>query len=256
MGLIRMNYGNPLPRLYSEFSSWWPILSAPEDYAEEAAFYRKVIISACSTSPETLLELGCGGGNNASHLKKFFRMTLVDLSPDMLIVSRSLNPECEHIEGDMRTIRLKREFDAVFVHDAIVYMNTEADLQRAIETAFMHCKPGGAALFAPDHIRETFSPSTKYGGHDGKGRSMRYLEWTWDPDPSDSTYIVDFAYLLRDADGEVCCEYDRHVCGLFGRQDWLRMITEAGFQARAIPFEHSKIEPGSCDVFIGVKPRR
>lgn len=251
-----MNYGNPLPRLYGEFSSWWPILSAPEDYAEEAAFYRKVIISACSTLPETLLELGCGGGNNASHLKKFFRMTLVDLSPDMLIVSRSLNPECEHIEGDMRTIRLKREFDAVFVHDAIVYMNTEADLQRAIETAFVHCKPGGAALFAPDHIRETFSPSTKYGGHDGKGRSMRYLEWTWNPDPSDSTYVVDFAYLLRDADGEVRCEYDRHVCGLFGRQDWLRMITEAGFQARAIPFEHSKIEPGSCDVFLGVKPRR
>jgi len=135
-------------------------------------------------------------------------------------------------------------------------MNTEADLQRAIETAFVHCKPGGAALFAPDHIRETFSPSTKYGGHDGKGRSMRYLEWTWNPDPSDSTYVVDFAYLLRDADGEVRCEYDRHVCGLFGRQDWLRMITEAGFQARAIPFEHSKIEPGSCDVFLGVKPRR
>ena len=32
-------------------------------------------------------------------------------------MSRSINPECEHVQGDMRTLRLGREFDAVFVHD-------------------------------------------------------------------------------------------------------------------------------------------
>ncbi|MHC4615594.1 MAG: class I SAM-dependent methyltransferase, partial [Planctomycetota bacterium] len=53
-----------------------------------------------------VLELGSGGGNNASHLKKWFDMTLVDLSPHMLEVSRALNPECSHQQGDMRTVRL------------------------------------------------------------------------------------------------------------------------------------------------------
>jgi hypothetical protein len=76
-----------------------------------------------------------------------------------------LNPECEHVEGDMRTVRLGRQFDCVFVHDAIVYMATEADLRKAIETAFVQCRPGGAALFAPDHIKENFRPSTGSGGH-------------------------------------------------------------------------------------------
>ncbi len=147
----------------------------------------------------TLLELGSGGGNNASHLKARFSLVLVDRSPGMLQVSRALNPECEHVEGDMRTVRLGREFDAVFVHDAVVYMTTEADLRAAIETASVHCKPGGAVLFAPDHVRENFRPSTDHGGYDGVGRGLRYLEWTWDPDPADSTYIVDYAYLLRDA---------------------------------------------------------
>jgi hypothetical protein len=33
----------------------------------------------------------------------------------MLDVSRALNPECEHIEGDIRTVRLERSFDAVRV---------------------------------------------------------------------------------------------------------------------------------------------
>jgi SAM-dependent methyltransferase len=249
-----MNSGRGSPRLYSEFASWWPLLSAPEDYAEEAAFYNQAIVSACSKAPETLLELGSGGGNNASHLKSFFRMTLVDLSTGMLAVSQALNPECEHLEGDMRTVRLGRLFDAVFIHDAIMYLTSEEDLRRAIRTAFVHCRPGGAALFAPDHVRETFRPSTRHGGHDGRGRSMRYLEWTWDPEPADSTYLAAFCCLLRDSDGEVRCEYDRHLLGLFGRQDWLRIIQEEGFQAPVMPFEHGEIEPGTCEVFLGVKP--
>jgi hypothetical protein len=40
-------------------------------------------------------------------------MTLVDLSEEMLVVSRQLNPECQHHQGDMRTVRLGRTFDAV-----------------------------------------------------------------------------------------------------------------------------------------------
>ena len=64
----------------------------------------------------------------------------------------------------MRTVRLGRQFDAVFVQDTICYMASEADLGPALETAFLHTRPGGAALFAPDHVRETFRPSTDQGG--------------------------------------------------------------------------------------------
>lgn len=181
-------------------------------------------------------------------------MTLVDRSPAMLDVSRALNPECEHLEGDMRTVRLGRLFDAVFIHDAIMYMTTERDLRAAIETAFVHCRPGGAALFAPDHVRETFRPAITHGGHDDATRSLRYLEGTWDPDPNDTTHEVVFAYLLKEADGSMRVEQERQVYGLFGRDDWLRLIAEAGFQPRRLDFEHSELESGAYDVFLGVKP--
>jgi SAM-dependent methyltransferase len=248
-----MTESNDNPRLYDDLASWWPLLSAPEDYVEEAAIYRDVIISSSSISPKTLLELGSGGGNNASHLKAHFTMTLVDISKGMLEVSRSLNPECEHIQGDMRTIRLNRIFDVVFIHDAIGYMTTERDLKGAIETAVVHCKPGGICLFCPDHVRETFHSSTNHGGHDSPDRSLRYLEWTWDPNPVDTTYIIDFAYLLRDENG-IRCEHDRHLGGLFRRKVWFRLITEAGLQAQSIPFDHSTLEPGTAEIFIGAKP--
>ena len=242
-----------LPKLYGELASWFHLLTAPADYAEEAAFYRKKLIEASARPPRTVLELGSGGGNNASHLKAHFEMTLTDLSPEMLELSRTINPELEHIEGDMRTVRLEREFDAVFVHDAIAYMTSEADLRAAMETSFVHCRPGGVALFAPDDLRENFRPATSHGGHDGDGRSLRYLEWTWDPDPDDTVYTVDFAYLLREADGSVRVEQDRHLCGLFARDDWLRLLSDVGFEPQALPFEHSDVEPGS-ELFVGVKP--
>lgn len=240
--------------MYDELASWWPLLSSPADYEEEAAFYGDALVGASSRPIQTMLELGSGGGNNASHLKARFTMVLVEPSAGMRSVSRELNPECEHIEGDMRTVRLGRQFDAVFVHDAVCYMTTTADLRLAIETAFVHCKPGGAALFAPDFVRENFRPSTDHGGYDGETRGLRYLEWTCDPDPADTTYVVDYAYLLRTSDGEVHVEHDRHIEGLFARADWLRLLHDVGFEARSIPFEHSELEPGSHEVFVAKRP--
>jgi SAM-dependent methyltransferase len=248
-----MNELEKLPKLYTELADWWPILSAPQDYAEEAAFYREAITSMSTYPPKTMLELGSGGGNNASFLKKHFQMTLVDLLPGMIEVSRNLNPECKHLQGDMRTVRLDRQFDAVFIHDAIVYMTSEVDLRMAIETAYVHCKPSGVALFAPDNTRETFQPSTDHGGHDGAGRSLRYLEWMWDPDPNDTSYLSYMVYLLREGQKDVRCVVDEHECGLFSHNEWLQWIADVGFQPGSMPFEHSEVETGSAFVFLGLK---
>jgi hypothetical protein len=244
-----------MPSLYDELAHWWPLISAPEDYAEEAAFYQGQLLARCDGPCDTMLELGSGGGNNASHLKARFRMTLVEPSAGMIAVSQALNPELEHIQGDMRTVRLQRTFDCVFVHDAVCYMTTEQDLRAAITTAALHCRPGGAVLMAPDYVRETFRPGTEHGGHDGDGRSARYLEWNWDPDPSDSTCIADYVFALREADGTVRAVHDRHLEGLFPRDTWLRLLAEAGLDVVAVPLEHSEVEPDVHEVFVGRRVR-
>jgi SAM-dependent methyltransferase len=242
-----------LPRLYSEFAEWWPLLSPAEDYAEEATFYALVLQAYSQTPVKTLLELGSGGGNNASHLKQRFSLTLVDPSEQMLEVSQALNPECEHIRGDMRNVRLERQFDAVFIHDAICYMTSEGDLRQAIHTAFLHCRPGGVLLLAPDHIRETFRESTAHGGSNGEHGALRFLEWTYDPDPEDSTYTVEYAYVLRDLEGRVQVEHDRHVEGLFSRDVWTRLIEEGGFEPQTVTFPQS-IHGAPLELFVGRRP--
>lgn len=47
-------------------------------------------------------------------------------------------------------------------------MTNEADLRKTFETACLHCSPGGAALFAPDYVRETFRSSVQCDGHEGR----------------------------------------------------------------------------------------
>lgn len=246
------------PLLYTELASWFHLLTRPEDYVEEAEIYTRAIRSALPDA-RTVLELGSGGGNNASHMKKHFELTLVDLSTDMLEISRRLNPEIPHYAGDMRTVRLRKTFDVVFVHDAVMYITTEEDLGKAIQTASVHTRPGGVALFVPDHVQETLRLGTETGGHDSADvagetgdRSLRYLEWSFDPDPNDTTFITDFAYLLREGD-QMQCRYDRHINGIFPRATWLRLFEEAGFNAQVLPFKHSEVEPGETEMILGVK---
>jgi hypothetical protein len=113
----------------------------------------------------------------------------------------------------------------------------------------------------PDFTRETFRAGTEHGGHDGSAgfppqyaaRSLRYLEWTYDPNPDDTQITVDFTYLLREDPDTVRCLYDRHICGLFPRATWMRLLRKAGFQPYTEPFDHSEV-PGITDMFLGVKP--
>jgi SAM-dependent methyltransferase len=181
------------PALYGELAPWFHLLSAPSDYEIGARHALDVLTEAIGEPPATILELGSGGGNNASHMKEHATLTLTDLSPEMLELSTSLNPDCEHVQGDMTSLRLGRTFDAVFAHDAVSYLVTEGQLRAAIETAWIHCRAGGAVLFEPDHTLESYADGTDHGGHDAghdglpdDGRSLRYLQWRWDPDPNDT----------------------------------------------------------------------
>ena len=216
------------PALYAELTPWYHLVDPPEDHADEAACFLEAFAGAIVGPAATLLELGAGAGNNACHLKAHFACTLTDIAEPMLALSRARNPECEHVAGDMRTLRLGRVFDAVLAHDGITYMTTEPDLRAAIETAFVHTRPGGAAIFTPDDLADTFVEGAELLGGDDGERSLRYIEWSWDPVPGDGKARVEYGLLMRER-GEVRSFHDRHETGLFPRATWLRLLQDAGF---------------------------
>ncbi len=238
--------------LYRELAPWWPVISPSVEYADDAAVIGG-IFAAAARPVRSVLDLGCGGGHVALYLKDGRSMTLVDLSAEMLAVSRQLNPDCEHVQGDMRTIRLGRQFDAVLAHDAVDYLTSQEDLSSVVRTAFAHCRPGGLAVFAPDHTAETFRAGTGGGGgHDGTGRQASFRERTSDPVPGDDWILAEYEFTLRDADGTVRVVPEAHRLGAFSRDTWLSTLRAAGFAAEARPVAHDGNGAGSAKVmFIG-----
>lgn len=239
-------------KLYDELIDWYAVIDPHEDHAAEAVVFTAAYDRAIAPRAETLLELGAGAGHNAFHLKQRYRCTLTDISERMQGLSRALNPECEHVLGDMRTMRLGRTFDAVLAHDGIVYMLTQQELRAAIETAYVHLRPGGAAIFAPDGVRDDFSDQTELLECTRGARAMRGVQWTWDPDPTDDTVQTDYAFVLRHHTATRTV-HDVHVSGLFARATWLELLSAAGFRTELI--ERPLDDEGRTDlVFLAVKP--
>jgi trans-aconitate methyltransferase len=222
------------PALYAELTPWYHLVDPREDHADEAASFLDAFADAIVGPSTTLLELGSGAGNNAWYLKARFACTLTDVAEPMLALSRARNPECEHVAGDMRMLRLGRLFDAVLVHDAVTYMTTEPDLRAAIETAFVHTRPGGAAIFTPDDLVDTFVEGAELHQADDGGRSLRFIEWSWDPVPGDGKARTEYALLMREG-GEVRVFHDRHETGLFPRATWIRLLEDAGYAVGGVP---------------------
>ena len=238
-------------RLYYDLAYLWPIISPPEEYGSEAAFFGDVIHEKLGAGRHKLLELGVGGGHNLSHLKAEFDCVAIDLSPDMLALSQGLNPGVEHHVGDMRTIRLEQTFDAVLVHDAASYLLTEADLKMAFETAACHLRPGGVLMVAPDWVQETFPDGWVYTWDRLQGDiEVNIEEVMVDPDPTDTQVESTYTYTITKG-GETTVEVDTHITGLFAINTWTRLMEEAGFAVELRPLPPNEGGYGSW-LFIGV----
>ena len=225
-----------LPKMYDDLAALWPLTSPPENYADEARHWREALRAHLGPGRHRILELGAGGGNNLSHLTDEFDAVAVDLSPGMLEHSRRLNQAVEHHVGDMRTVRLGQRFDAVLIHDACGYLTSEDDLRATFATAAAHLRPGGLFICAPDWFRETF-PGTVVSVHGPHGPTaeVTFVDYVWDPDPSDTQIESVYVFFLR-REGRVEVVEDRHAIGLFRVDVWLALMEEAGFRTGRRPY--------------------
>ena len=241
--------------MYGDLAWTWPIVSPPERYVREARELRRMIVTR-SPATRTLLHLGCGGGHLDRTLKRSFTVTGIDVSPSMLGLARRLNPDVEYRVGDMRSVRLRRTFDAVLIADSVAYMLTERDLRAAFQTAFVHLLPGGVFVTYVERTPATFrqNATTRAIAKRG-GIEIVLVENQHDPDPADTTYDSTFVYLIRRR-GRLQVETDRHCLGLFALSVWRRLLRAAGFRVRQVVGEPDRPGARGNATFVCVRPAR
>lgn len=241
-------------RLYKDLSWTWPIISPPGDYREEARRFWGFLRRTASGEVREVLHLGCGAGHVDSQLKRFVRITGVDLSPSMLRLARRLNPEVTYRRGDMRSVRLGRTFDGAIISDAVAYMQTPRDLTRAFATAYRHLRPGGAFVTYAEHLRGRLPQNYTKPIQGRKGRDeVVFVENLYDPDPKGTTLEATFLYLIRRS-GRLTVETDRHVLGFFPESTWRRSLREAGFAVRHAGRDPSAPPGDVTPYYVGLKP--
>lgn len=241
-------------RLYNDLAWTWHIISKPEDYVEEGEDFINKIKEHAKIEVREILNLGCGGGNLDWVLKHAFKVTGVDISNSMLANARRINPENEYHQGDMRSVRLGRTFDAVVIHDAVNYMLTPADLKAAFETAYIHLKPGGVMITYAEVWKENFKQNrVRYQTEVKDNIEITFIENYYDPDPDDTFYESTFIYLIR-KNGILRIETDLHYCGVFPLELWPNTLKEIGFEVIETRFDHSEFAEGEdYPMFIGIR---
>jgi ubiquinone/menaquinone biosynthesis C-methylase UbiE len=201
-------------------------LADPAGYEHEVMVYVDLIKRTAADPPSTLLHLGSGAGGYDVFFKRHFIVTGVDLSVGMLNKARKAHPDIEYIEGDMRTIRLNRQFDAVAIPDSIDYMASQEDLQQAIQTAVMHLKTGGVLLVVAK-TEEIFQNNNFAYAGEKDGIHMTLLENNYINPFRPNTYEATFVYLIRQQ-GELTIHTDHQVLGLFSQAMWDEVFKNAG----------------------------
>jgi ubiquinone/menaquinone biosynthesis C-methylase UbiE len=215
---------------YNELAWTEDLLTDPADHEGEVASYVDLIKQYSSRTPYTLLHLGCGAGAYDSIFKRHLTVTGVDISPGMLDKARLRHGDVEYIEGDMRTVCLGREFDAVAIPDSIDYMASLPELRMAIQTAVAHLKPGGVLLVV-GKTREIFrNNSFAYMGEQ-EDLHVTLLENNYINPYHPDTYEATLVYLIRRR-GELSIHTECHVLGLFSHQTWEEVFSEAGLSVQ------------------------
>ena len=222
-------------QLYSTLAPYYSILNPNGVYDTEVWHYMNVFEQKLG-SIQKIIEFGSGVGAFAESLPTHLKVTLVDLSQDMLFESQKRNPNKKHVCSDIRNVSIEQIddlVDVVFLHDAVMYLTTEDDLYKTFQSAKKCLRNGGILLVVPDVFEEDFEEHFLAGGEDGfvenQHVSVRLTEWHWRNLEDPNRIFVEFSLMIRHENQPVQHVHETHVMGLFSQEQYIQHLQKAGF---------------------------
>lgn len=214
-------------KLYSDLAYCWDVLTPRGTYDLEAVQILEVLKDHLPQF-SSILELGSGVGALLESFPDDVEVVFLERSKEMLALSKQRNPSREHLQQDMLKLDLGRSFDAIVLHDAVMYLTDRAQVLTCFKAAYEHLDESGIFLVFPDVTAEFFQEHAICGGAETDRCAVQLLEWHWDPDPADDQIQVDFSVLIREA-GVVKAHHESHSMGIFTIDAYQSLLREAGF---------------------------
>jgi len=141
----------------SVYAEAYDLFYQDKDYEAECDLIEEIFRRHAGDQISSVLDLGCGTGNHAIPLAhRGYMVTGADKSSEMVKYAKSklqsqtsqLQFHPQFLEGDVRSLKLNRQFDAILMMFAVLgYQLTNPDLSSTLTTVRQHLKPGGLFIF-------------------------------------------------------------------------------------------------------------
>ena len=217
--------------LHNNLSKYYDRVYSFRDYLDEAVRLQNLIIKYSESGGNSLLDVACGTGLHIKYLKDDFVCTGVDISKSMLKIARKNVKGVTFKEADMKTLRLRKQFDVIVcLLSSIGYVKTAARLEKTIQNFSKHLKKGGLALIEPSHAKSAYVNGepriTTYDGREVKIARVNYTNFR------QATAVLNMHILIAERGKDAKYYVDQHELGLFGINSTLRIMKTAGLKSK------------------------
>lgn len=227
----------------SLYANQYDQLYAEKNYASECDLVTEAVKRYATTTPHSLLDVGCGTGGHAIELAcRGYKVTGVDLSQAMLdraddkAVTLPTAQRPQWLCGDARSFDTGSQYDLGIMMFAVVgYLTTNDDVLAGLRNIHKHLKPG--ALFICDFwygpsvlsVRPTdrvrILPTSE-------GKVIRAASTTLDI--ANHTADVTFKLWALQKNELVSETSETHKMRYFFPQEFVFFLTQAGFSIKNI----------------------
>lgn len=182
-----------------------------------------------------LLEAGCGTGSHLVHLRGRYAVSGFDLHEGMLDVARRKLPDLPLFRADIRDFVVREPVDAITsLFSTIGYLRDEAELAAAARAFAAALRPGGALVIEPWLTREGLDVG-RPGLQTATGDPDLLLARAMVSRVEGEHSVLDMHWLVARRGADVEHFVERHVLWLCPRETFLRVLGDAGFDARFEP---------------------
>jgi SAM-dependent methyltransferase len=234
--------------MFHELAPYYDVYLADKDYRGECRKLASIARRFGRSGRRSWLDVGCGTGRHLECLRRTYRVTGIDGSPEMLRVARRRLPGISLELRDARTFRLGRTFDVVScIFGLLGHIENERDLRRVFHRISAHLNPGGIAIVEPWVDPAHYHPGFIHlMAHDGPSTKAVRLSYST---RRGRQLLVRSHYLLATRGRPVRHYEEVNVGLLVPPKRLVQMMEEAGLQGR---FLSRGLVPGR-GLLVGVK---
>ena len=235
-------------RQYGELAKYYDLLYEWKDYAKEARIIEQLIARYKITAGNTLLDVGCGTGKHLQHLSGRFACVGMDVSEPMLEQARRNVEGVRFVRGDMVSFNMGKKFDVILcLFSSIGFVKTYPKLARTLRNFAEHLKDGGVVIIEPWLTKET--ASDEYISVLTQGSDEVKIARVDHSRVKDGLSIIDEKIVVVEKGRGIRSYSDRMVLALFEKDEFLRLMRKAGFEARYLK---KSLAPGR-GLYVGVR---